>query len=101
MPGGDRSGPLGQGPMTGRQLGFCRDNQGVNMYRQMGGGFGRGRGMGFRKNFQRFSESYPKEISIESEKEVLNRQVKSLKETLSKVEERLSQIDNAAVVEKK
>ena len=30
MPGGDRTGPLGQGPMTGRGAGYC-------------GGFGRGR----------------------------------------------------------
>jgi hypothetical protein len=23
MPGGDRTGPLGQGPMTGRSMGYC------------------------------------------------------------------------------
>lgn len=50
MPGGDRSGPLGQGPRTGRATGYCagyevpgymsaRPNDGF-------GGFGRGRGHG-------------------------------------------------------
>ena len=24
MPGGDRTGPLGQGPMSGRRVGWCR-----------------------------------------------------------------------------
>lgn len=36
MPGFDRTGPLGQGPMTGRGMGRCGK----------GGGFGRGRGLG-------------------------------------------------------
>jgi hypothetical protein len=49
MPGRDGSGPLGQGPMTGRGLGVCT---GVNapMY---GGWFGRGFGRGFGRCFGR------------------------------------------------
>lgn len=49
MPGGDKTGPMGMGPMTGRGAGFCA---GYNMpgyiNRGFGGGFGRGfgRGMG-------------------------------------------------------
>lgn len=27
MPGGDRTGPMGQGPMTGRSAGFCSGNR--------------------------------------------------------------------------
>ncbi|MEE4198502.1 MAG: DUF5320 domain-containing protein [Bacteroidales bacterium] len=27
MPGGDRTGPMGQGPMTGRRMGFCSGNE--------------------------------------------------------------------------
>jgi hypothetical protein len=49
MPGGDRTGPLGQGPRTGRAAGFCADfeipgyvNPGFS-YR-----FGYGGGRGFR-----------------------------------------------------
>lgn len=42
MPGGDRTGPLGAGPMTGRGAGFCANQPGF----MTGGGFGRGMGMG-------------------------------------------------------
>jgi len=102
MPGGDRTGPLGQGPMTGRQLGFCLDQyQRGNMFRQMGGGFGRGNGMGFRKTFPRFNQPYPEAFSSEKEVEVLNKQAKSLRETLIQVEKRLSQLEKESVEEKK
>ena len=40
MPAFDRTGPQGQGPMTGRGLGQCGTGRG------MGVGFGRGRGYG-------------------------------------------------------
>jgi len=41
MPGGDRTGPLGQGPMTGRAAGYCVGN---DFPGYAGQGFGRGRG---------------------------------------------------------
>lgn len=53
MPGGDRTGPMGMGPMTGRAAGFCA-GFGMPGYanaaagRGFGMGYGRGRGMGFR-----------------------------------------------------
>lgn len=40
MPGGDRTGPMGMGPMTGRGLGYCTDFTGF-------GRFAKGRGRGF------------------------------------------------------
>ncbi len=58
MPGGDRTGPAGMGPMTGRGAGFCAGynvpgfmnpvyGRGMGYYGGgTGGGFGRGRGMG-------------------------------------------------------
>jgi hypothetical protein len=42
MPGGDRTGPTGGGPKTGRGMGYCTGND------RPGSGFGRGRG-GFRR----------------------------------------------------
>jgi hypothetical protein len=49
MPGGDRTGPWGAGPMTGRGAGFCA-GYGVPGYMNpiygYGRGFGRGRGWG-------------------------------------------------------
>jgi len=53
MPGGDKTGPLGAGPMTGRGAGFCAgyDVPGY-MNPSFGRGFGRGRGGGFGRGFQ-------------------------------------------------
>lgn len=59
MPGGDRTGPAGMGPMTGRGAGYCAGYDvpgtmnavpggGRGMAWGRGGGFGRGLGLGFR-----------------------------------------------------
>ncbi len=55
MPQGDRTGPLGKGPKTGRGMGFCAgySSSGVGVGIPQGGlgnGIGRGRriGRGFR-----------------------------------------------------
>lgn len=69
MPGGDRTGPEGAGPMTGRQQGYCAGSDapgytsGTPGFARRGAGFrggggfgrgargggrGRGRGMGYR-----------------------------------------------------
>lgn len=53
MPRGDRTGPAGMGPMTGRAAGYCA-GFGVPGYdnpiggRGLGFGYGRGLGLGFR-----------------------------------------------------
>ena len=49
MPGGDRTGPLGGGPRTGRAAGYCA-GYGMPGYMNPipGGGFGFGYGAGFR-----------------------------------------------------
>lgn len=70
MPGGDRTGPWGRGPGTGRGLGYCSGGDRPG-YMQPGfgagmgpgrvassyGGFGRGRGRG--RGFRRFASYYP------------------------------------------
>ncbi len=52
MPGGDRTGPMGMGPATGRGAGFCR-GYGMPGYANFGGGRGwrSGRGAGFGGGF--------------------------------------------------
>ncbi|MEN8098776.1 MAG: DUF5320 domain-containing protein, partial [Chloroflexota bacterium] len=50
MPRGDKTGPEGAGPMTGRGAGYCA---GSDRPGYAGGGFGRGRGFG-RRSYQRF-----------------------------------------------
>ncbi|MDG6225517.1 MAG: DUF5320 domain-containing protein [Candidatus Thermoplasmatota archaeon] len=43
MPGGDRTGPWGQGPMTGRRMGYCSGSN----YPGYTGNFGWGGGRGY------------------------------------------------------
>ncbi|WP_201328163.1 DUF5320 domain-containing protein [Thermotomaculum hydrothermale] len=68
MPYGDRTGPLGQGPKTGRGLGYCSGNdrpgadtdaprrgmgRGTGFGRGGGRGMGRGMGRGFGRGMGR------------------------------------------------
>lgn len=48
MPGGNRTGPLGQGPRTGRGAGFCAGNESPGFTNPPFGGRGAGRGRGGR-----------------------------------------------------
>jgi len=52
MPRGDRTGPMGYGPMTGRRMGYCAGYP-TPGYMNPGPGFGYGRGMGFGRGFGR------------------------------------------------
>ena len=59
MPGGDRTGPMGLGPATGRRAGFCAGFSTPGFMNPVfggGGGFW-GRGRGRRNRF--FSGAYP------------------------------------------
>ena len=49
MPGGDRTGPGGMGPLTGRSFGYCGNASGTGVGR--GGGMGGGRRRGWRNRF--------------------------------------------------
>ena len=53
MPQGDRTGPVGAGPRTGRALGYCAgyDAPGFAHSRPGGFGWGLGRGRGMRHRF--------------------------------------------------
>ncbi len=123
MPGGDRTGPMGMGPMTGRAAGFCSGSNapgyanpipgrgfGIGMGRGgfYGGGFGRG-GYGRRNIFRatglpgwmRFGGvaapyGYPateQKADPELEKQALNRQVEYLQNELDSIRRRLEEID--------
>ncbi|MFC2093139.1 DUF5320 domain-containing protein [Bacteroidota bacterium] len=101
MPGGDRTGPLGQGPLTGRRMGYCvgEDRPG-DMYNS-GYGYGRGwgrelvLGRGFRRGFgpgrgMGYGNFYQENITDVSEKTLLENEIRILKEQLSSLENRLS-----------
>ena len=76
MPGLDRTGPMGQGPLTGRGFGPCG--------RGLGFGRGFGRGFGFRR-IPRITEKEEKEMlqeeleDIEAEKKEIEKRLKELK----------------------
>lgn len=46
MPSGDRTGPVGQGPRTGRSLGLCSGYDSPGFTKGFGSGMGRGFGSG-------------------------------------------------------
>lgn len=97
MPARDQSGPMGEGPMTGRAAGICNGNPqdqptenrsffrlhrfwrfGANR-RGAGRGFGRGagRGFGFRTN-----EPMDQKSALEIRKNVLEQELKAIKDQL-------------------
>jgi len=98
MPYGDGTGPLGQGPMTGRGAGFCSGYQRPG-YTNVGfgrGGLGRGRGWrnwyratGF-TGWQRDRMAYS--LSAKEEKEITQEELGLLKEQVKVLEDRLKDL---------
>ena len=79
MPRGDRTGPMGQGPMTGRGLGPCA--QGVGFRR----GFGRGFGL-------RFQQVQPVQYSEADEKKILEEELKEIESEQKEIQKRLKEL---------
>lgn len=75
MPRGDKTGPKGQGPKTGRGMGFCAGNDAP------GCASGRGRGRGFGRGFA----SAPVELSKEEQIKILEEQKVALEKKLKEL----------------
>ena len=107
MPGGDRRGPDGRGPMSGRGLGYCAGynspgfTKGMPMGRGLGHGYwGHGRGYGWRNHS--YSTPYYEPVSYhrnvysepnrEDEKRYLEDMAKGLEEELKSIKERLQDL---------
>jgi hypothetical protein len=88
MPRGDGTGPNGQGPMTGRRMGFCA---GFNVPGFMNPCFGRGFGRGFA---WRASQPViqPQVITEAEEKGFLEDDLKALKQEMEEIEKRLKEL---------
>ena len=88
MPGQDRTGPMGQGPMTGRGMGPC----GSGMRR----GFGKGLGRGMRRGFGYGSGVYsePEPISKEQQKKILEEEAEDLEVELKRIKEKIAELSN-------
>jgi hypothetical protein len=107
MPLGDRTGPAGMGPMTGRGAGYCAGYSVpgyMNPVRGRGFGFGRGwgRGFGWRRAGYSYGANYgydapypayPERISPEQEAGMLAEQAKALKNELEAVKKRIKELE--------
>lgn len=104
MPGGDRTGPIGAGPMTGRAAGYCAgyDMPGY-MNSVLGRGLGRGRGRGWNRGWGRGfgwrfggfgGYMYPvNPVSATMEKEILKNQSAVLEAELKAIKARIDEIE--------
>lgn len=120
MPGGDQTGPMGQGSMTGRGQGFCAGfNNPGNMNRGPGAGrgFGGGRGGGWRHRhwfqatgltgWQRAAQGWPAwgncgrffqsffgagKATQEQELGLLQHQAAQLKDSLDEIHRRMEEL---------
>lgn len=107
MPRGNRMGPLGMGPRTGRAAGYCAGfgmPGYLNPYPGRGMGMGFGRGRGWRNRF--YATGVPgwswfggmagdETIDSESEKRDLKNHLKVLQAECNAVKKRLSEIESA------
>jgi hypothetical protein len=113
MPGGDRTGPVGLGPMTGRGAGFCAGYSMPGYANPVGGRgfFGRGRGFGMRgggrgrRNWfyaaglpgwagAGYQAGFPAEPTAEQEQQDLKQQAQYLRDSLDAVNKRIEELEN-------
>jgi hypothetical protein len=98
MPRGDRTGPLGEGPMTGRQMGYGAGYDSPGYIRGLGRGFGRGyfgRGRGRRFFWARHTdlpEVIPETTGYAGEMSFLQSEVQDLKNSMATILERLNKL---------
>lgn len=118
MPGGDRTGPMGQGPMTGRARGYCAGSNmpgyaspwfGRGFGRGFGGGWGRGFGRGWGRGwwpggaYAGYAPGYYREqapayepFSREDELRILRDELKYAEEDMKAMRERMAELEKEA-----
>jgi hypothetical protein len=93
MPKGNKTGPEGHGPRTGRAAGFCAGFAAPGFGRGRGRGFGMGRGMGYRWNSPAPFYSYAPTFSAKDEAEMLSREAQNLEACLDEIKQRLANLE--------
>ena len=124
MPYGDRTGPTGMGPMTGRAAGFCagysvpghmNQARGQGFFGRgggRGGGFGRGGGRGWRNQFYATGLSGWQRLAMgtsagmapmpgavagaETQLDALKRQADAFQSALADIQRRIEELQNDA-----
>jgi len=113
MPGGDRTGPSGFGPGTGRAAGYCARYPAIGyMNPILGRGFGRGGGRGRRNRYyatgltgwQRaaygmpyavpYAAPYPPADARDQELAALKRQAEYLEDAMNSIKKRIQEYEN-------
>jgi hypothetical protein len=118
MPRGDRRGPEGAGPMTGRAFGYCAGNdrpgfavnaapQGFKRGFRGGAGRGSGRGMGYGRGYgmgyarvnapayqQPVSEDNTNQAANQNQIEMLENAAANLKNELKEIKSQLNELKN-------
>lgn len=99
MPRGDRTGPMGMGPATGRGAGYCT-GYAEDGYMSTRRGYGMGLGRGFRrmfcqpgKPFRTHSRYWAYNAPLVDEKDYLNQQAEVLENQLKQVKDRLKTLN--------
>jgi len=82
MPARDGTGPMGQGPITGRGFGPC--SRGFGFRRGFGRGMGRGFGYG--------PYAQPVELSKDEEKKILEAELNNIETEKKEIEKRLKEM---------
>ena len=116
MPRGDRTGPAGMGPMTGRGMGYCAGYDrpgfaspaaGRSFGRGFGRSFGRGRGFGWAPARPYPHEAYtgyyqPRSYSredemadLKAEKDLIERDMKTMQEDIKAIEQRIKELEKS------
>lgn len=106
MPGGDRTGPMGMGPFTGRGLGNCAGYQSTGYFNTMlgrgfaggRGGRGFGRGMGFRRIVTNCQIPV---LVPQEEARLLKMQASSMQNEIASINARIKELESFAVQENK
>jgi hypothetical protein len=121
MPLGDRTGPAGLGPMTGRAAGYCAGYSvpgyispipGRGLLGRGRGWFGRGGGRGWRRGYlprgfpgwgyyENPFHPNPPELSPEEELALLKEDAKVLKQQLEELQSYINTLEKAKIEEKK
>ncbi len=92
MPGGDRTGPRGEGPMTGRGMGYCVEGSATPMRGSFGMGRGFGRGRGFARAIPTDTAPLARELSKEQQVKTLEQQKAAAEERLKEIERQLEDL---------
>lgn len=114
MPGGDGTGPLGLGPMTGRRAGYCAGysapgyanaipgggrgsgyGRGFGRGRGWGRGFGRGYGYPYAYGNPYVAPVYPANFTPKQEADMLRAEAKAMQEEIEAINSRVKDLESS------